>query len=99
MYANNVILLARDAINLQVHLDTLASFYTQNHMEINLEKSKFILVGTRSKFLFFYKGLELKQVKSYKYIGIDFSHDYSWALYVQKRVEGVYKALLVVKLM
>lgn len=93
LYADDVILLARDAISLQKQLDTLASFCTQNQIEVNLKKTKVIIVGTRSKLSFCYKGLELEQVKSYKYLGIDFSSDYSWALCVQKRVEAGFKAL------
>lgn len=62
-------------------------------MEINLKKSKVILVDIRSKLFFFYKELELEQVKSYKYLGIDFSYDYSWPLCVQKNVETGFKGL------
>lgn len=90
---DDIVLLARDATTLQKHLNTLANFCTENEMEVNLEKSKIIIVGTRSDFSFCYKELELEQVKVYKYLGIDFSHDYSWSHCVQKRVEASYKAL------
>lgn len=69
-----------------MHFDILASFCTQNQMEVNLEKSKVILVSTRSKFYLFYKVLQLEQGKSYKYLDIKFSHNYSWALCMQKIV-------------
>ncbi|OAE36001.1 hypothetical protein AXG93_93s1400 [Marchantia polymorpha subsp. ruderalis] len=63
LYADDIVLLARDATTLQKHLNTLANFCTENEMEINLEKSKIIIVGTRSDFSFCYKELELEQVK------------------------------------
>lgn len=93
MYADDIILLSHDPLNLQRHLDAFEIFCNNTCMEVNLLKSKIIIMGSKVFHSFLYKSQALEQVKSYKYISIDFSQTYSWTLCVLKRVEAGYKAL------
>lgn len=61
---------------------TLAIFCTQNKMELNMKMSKVIIVCTRIKLSFYYNDLQLEELKSYKYLDIHFSDNYSCAFCV-----------------
>lgn len=62
-------------------------------MQVNLEKFKILIVGTKASHIFYYKGEVIEQVSSYKYLGVHFSQYYSWNIYIQKKIEMGSRAL------
>lgn len=60
LYANNIILLTCDDFSLQKHLDNCAKSCTQNQLELNIKKSKVMIMVTRSKFFFCHQDLPLE---------------------------------------
>jgi Reverse transcriptase (RNA-dependent DNA polymerase) len=92
IFADDVVLLAHDQEALQKHLDALEMFCQGTGMTVNLKKTKCLGIGTRQNLLLCFQGKPVEFVKTYKYLGVEFSQNLSWASCVKSRVANGYKA-------
>ena len=58
---------------LQSNIDSINDWYKQNHLRINVDKTKSILLQTRSHEILkiYIDGIEIEQVKSIRYLGVE----------------------------
>ena len=70
----------------------LERFCEESGMTINLKKTKCLAIGTRSHPLVYMQDKEVEFVSSYKYLGVEFSQNLSWATCIKSRVGNGYKA-------
>ncbi|KAL2624057.1 hypothetical protein R1flu_008302 [Riccia fluitans] len=64
-----------------------------DRMKVNVEKTKWFCVGSRKEEAFEFQGSAIAQVSAYKYLGLIFAQNLSWASCVQARITGGMKAL------
>ena len=89
---------------LQMCIDTISIWYNRNHLKINIDKSKIMLIGTKSQlrnlnlddFVITFDQTPLEIVDKAKYLGIFISSDLSWDTQVSHlcRQMGYYLSLL-----
>jgi hypothetical protein len=78
LYADDIILLAESATDLQVMLDTMEKYCTTWKLDINVGKTKIVIFsrGTvRNIPLFIYKDEPIEVVDSYNYLGVIFNYN------------------------
>jgi len=92
IFADDVVLLAHNAADLQQHLLALEAFCKQSGMQVNMKKTKCLAIGTRQDIPLYFAGNKVEMVTSYKYLGVEFSQTMSWATCVKHRVASGYKA-------
>ena len=73
LYADDLVILSTTKEGLQQSLNSASSYFDEWNLEINHEKSKCMIFnkrGDKGKDLFNIKGNALKNVKTYKYLGV-----------------------------
>ena len=83
MYADDLVLLAKTKDGLQNHLIKLQDYCTKWKLKVNITKTKIIIFNKQGKFIseqITLNGIPVECVKSYKYLGIDFSNSGSFKL-------------------
>lgn len=104
LYADDVVLIADSAEELQGLIDTVDAFCRKWKMSMNMKKSEVMVVRGSMEPLPDYawvcRDQELKVVRKYKYLGIWFTDDLSWKEHinvtlakVDKRTAGLSKVL------
>lgn len=93
IFADDVVLLAHNPIELQKHLVALEHFCRTSGMQVNMKKTKCISIGTRQEPFLYFEGQKVEMVTTYKYLGVQFSNNLSWASCAKSRVANGYKAL------
>ena len=79
LYADDVVLMASNADDLQKLIDVVDKFCRRWHMNINLNKSEVMVVGEHEGGSPWHCwGKSLKVVKFYKYLGVWITHDLKW---------------------
>jgi hypothetical protein len=92
IFADDVVLLAEDPQALQQHIMALEKFFSYSCMKVNLKRTKCFAIGTRqTPHLLFYGG-KIEVVDSYKYLGMNMSSNWSWAICVKVRMANGFKA-------
>ena len=61
-------------------------------MTVNLKKTKCLSVVTRETLVLSFQGQQVESVNIYRYLGIKFSQNLSWASCIKSRVANGYKA-------
>ena len=88
MYADDTILLANSAVELQKSLNALQTYCETWQLEVNCAKTKIVIFGKRrmasDKVKFTYNGAELELVTEYKYLGLTISYNGSFKIGVQE---------------
>ena len=92
IFADDVVLLAHSQSDLQKHLLALEHFCKQSGMQVNMKKTKCLVLGTKQELSLYFAGEKVEMVTSYKYLGVEFSQSMSWATCVKHRVAHGYKA-------
>ncbi len=92
IFADDVVLVAKDPQALQQHLLALEEFCSYSGMKVNLKKTKCFAVGTRQAPHLLFEGEKIEVVDSYKYLGVNMSSNWSWATCVKVRVANGFKA-------
>ena len=92
IFADDVVLLAHTPSDLQQHLLALEQFCQQTGMQVNMKKTKCLVIGTKQEVSLFFAGQKVEMVTYYKYLGVQFSQNMSWATCVKHRVANGYKA-------
>lgn len=76
MYADDIVLLASNAIYLQSKIDLLVNYFKENELKVNLGKTKVVIFRNRNKLRvipnFFWAEDEIEVVDSYTYLGVPF---------------------------
>ncbi len=79
LYADDIVLIAPTAENLQVMLDTMNEWTTKWHMRINDSKSKIVHFRkphkNRAEYVYRVGNVKLNYVTSYKYLGVVFDEN------------------------
>ena len=74
LFADDVVLLAENAVGLQLLLDSLSAWCSRNKMQVNCEKSKIVHFRPKSilktEHVFIIAGMNLEIVQCYKYLGV-----------------------------
>lgn len=78
LYADDIIIFANTAQELQTNLDILAEYCNRNRLVVNTSKTKIIMIFRRAGILprdmrFFYNNYELEIVNKFSYLGIVFT--------------------------
>ena len=98
MYADDVVLMADSASDLQIMVDVVFEFCNKWRIEVNTKKSQIMIIDEpgkgRSEYLWKYGDTELDIVRHYKYLGVIFSDDLTWTKHSVRVVDKV-KASLV----
>jgi Reverse transcriptase (RNA-dependent DNA polymerase) len=92
IFADDVVLLAHTQSDLQQHLLALEKFCKQSGMQVNMKKTKCLMLGTKQELSLYFAGERVETVTSYKYLGVEFSQNMSWATCVKHRLAHGYKA-------
>ena len=83
---------------LQSCLSNISSWYRENRLKINNDKSKVMLVGSKAQlkslnvdeFILNYEGMPLELVENAKYLGMTINSDISWDFHVQRLCQNMY---------
>ncbi|KAG1673340.1 putative ABC transporter C family member 15 [Nymphon striatum] len=88
MYADDIVLLAEDANQLQTALDCLFKYCQQFKLQINVEKSKFFVFhkGRLPKCSVSINGHDLERVPTFVYLGIVFTPQLSFTKHIERCV-------------
>ena len=99
LYADDLVLIAKDRKDLQSQLDTLDKFSKSLKMEVNLDKTKVMLIQkqksrAKSKRSKPWKigNKELKECTSYKYVGVTLKSNGSYSEHIDKIKEKALKS-------
>ena len=92
IFADDVVLLAKDPQDLQQHLVALEECCCYSGMKVNLKKTQCFAIGTRQAPHLLFEGEKIKVVYSYKYLGVNMSSNWSWATCVKDWVANGFKA-------
>ena len=106
-YANDVIMLSKSRARLQRLLNKRHDFCTSSNLEVNLSKTKIMILGRNKRKLnqeaFYLDKDQIKITHEYKYLGIDlYSHSYfepsskRWRLACLKALMGTLKKEVIV---
>ena len=82
---------------LQSCLSNISSWYRENRLKINSDKSKVMLVGSKAQlkslnvdeFISNYEGVPLELVENAKYLGMTINSDISWDFHVQRLCQNM----------
>ena len=83
---------------LQSCLNNISSWYRENRLKINSDKSKVMLVGSKAQikslnvdeFISNYDGMPLELVENAKYLGMTINSNISWDFHVQRLCQNMY---------
>jgi hypothetical protein len=94
LYAYDIVLIARGPHDLENQLRILKDFCSNMGMTVNTNKTKVIIIKSNmiTYDTFVYDNNNLKEVTSYKYLGIDIHHKLSWNYSIEKIIIGGWKA-------
>jgi hypothetical protein len=95
LYADDLILIAKSALGLQEHLCSLEHFCRRVGMQVNISKTKAVVLSNKRKHnqhKFYFEGNILEEVVDYKYLRIDFNKNLSWDGCRKKRTLRGWKA-------
>jgi len=84
LFADDLVLLAESTEQLQRLLDTVVAPYLEEwRMKINLDKTKVVVCGGRRRTVHevSWRGIPIDRQTSYKYLGVDVSHDLRWTTF------------------
>lgn len=100
MYADDLILLSRSELGLQVLLNRLGDYCRKWRMDVNTDKTKVMKFsgnGHKCKTVFLYKDRPIENVPNYKYLGIEFNSCGSWSSAISNISNRGLKALFLLK--
>jgi len=92
LFADDIVLLAESAEDLQKLIDVVADFCGKWRMHLNVNKTKVMVFNAargshgQAQYMWKYAGESLEQVSSYKYLGVWFSENLGWNLHISKLV-------------
>ena len=95
LYADDIVLVAKSAHGLQMHLYAPEHFCKAVGMQFNTSKTKIMIFSNKRKQIqhtFFFEGNILEEVYEYKYRGIDFNNKLNCED-CRKKILGGWKAL------
>lgn len=89
MFADDLVLMAESATDLQRLTDALATWCEENELVINVDKTKVMVVGKATKATVRLLGHRVEVVSAYKYLGIMLSRDLKWTQHVTYTMDKV----------
>lgn len=93
IYVDDVVFFAKSKQNMQAHLDALRDFCRHSGLQVNIAKTKVIVLGTCNKQIdVTFDGKPLWIVKSYKYFGLEFYDNYRWNFFCGKKNTGRFES-------
>lgn len=93
LYYDDIVLLARYPYDLDKHLTILKYLCFSMGMTVNIYKTKVIIINFKkiTYIDFVYGNKSFEEVKSYKYLGIDFHHKLNWNYNTKKMISEGWK--------
>jgi hypothetical protein len=94
LYADDIVLMARSPHDLENQVRILKDFCSNMGMTVNTDNSK-VMITNSNKIpydTFVYENDNLKELISYKYLGIDIHHKLNSNYSIEKRIIGGWKA-------
>ena len=101
LYADDLVLIARNKGDLQSQLNALYDFITSVKMEVNMDKTKIMILRnnkrkSRSKLknhpIWYLGGKPVKECESYKYLGVTLKSNGTFVEHVEKIKEKAQKS-------
>jgi hypothetical protein len=89
MFADDLVMMAESQEDLQRLTDVLSDWCRENELEVNVSKTKVMVVGKASKAQVQLSGQRVEVVKVYKYLGLMLSRDLKWTEHVAYTVDKV----------
>ena len=88
LYADDIILLAKIHDYLDKYLKALHVYYSKMGMAVNINKTKFMIIKSKkiTHGSLVYDKHNLEHISSYKYLGIDITHQLKWNYNIEKRI-------------
>ena len=101
LYADDLVLLAKTASDLQSLLSNLEAYCTYNTLAVNIEKTKVLVFNNNGKrmnnYSFHYNNSKIENVSMYKYLGLTFSAYGNFRVAKQELRKMALKALFQLK--
>ena len=101
LYADDLVLMAKDPVDLQSQLDALAKFAGSIEMEMNMDKTKIMILRNKKRKSrakscnqpkWFLGKKQIKECESYKYLGVTIKSNGSFSEHVDKVREKAQKS-------
>ena len=88
MYADDIVLLAESAADLQRMIDAVYEYCIHNKLHVNISKTKCLIFhrGRCPKSSFFYNGQNLEIVNHFKYLGFTFTVQLSFTRHLENQI-------------
>ena len=96
LYADDLVLVAKSAHGLQMHLYALENFCKEVGMQVNTSKTNIMIFSNKTKqsqHTFFFEDNILEEVNEYKYLGFNFNKKLNWEDCRKKIILGGWKTL------
>lgn len=74
-YADDIVLLASSAEQLQQSVNSLHEFCSKWHLIVNIDKTKVMKIGDKSQCSIYYNGKQIEEITSFKYLGHSISNN------------------------
>jgi sorting nexin-29 len=87
MFADDLVMMSETQQGLQTLADVLAAWCEENELEVNVGKTKVMVVGKASKAQVKLNGERVEVVSVYKYLGLMLSRDLKWTEHVSYVVD------------
>lgn len=89
MFADDLVMMAESQEDLQSLTNVLSDWCGENELEVNVSKTKVMVVGKANKAQVKLGGQKVEVVKVYKYLGLMLSRDLKWTEHVSYIVDKV----------
>ena len=96
VYADDTIIMAESEQDLQTVLDTVFSFCKLWYLELNISKTKVIIISrgkVRKHIKFAFDGTELEVVDQYTYLGVTFNNNYKFYKSIERQISQAKKVM------
>ena len=75
MYADDTVLFASNAKDLQYSLDTYSKYCKTWKLDVNVSKTKIMCFGRKVRHVFYFNGEVVEKVDGFKYLGVTFTRN------------------------
>ena len=98
-YAKNIVFFAKSNQKMKAHLDALEDFCKHSRVQVNIDKTKVLVIGSHNKQIdVTFEGEPLETINPYKYLGLEFSdNNYKWNAFAISPTPKTFFGFLLIK--